>query len=231
MYQVKEIFYTLQGEGTHSGRAAVFMRFSGCNLWTGREVDRAQAICQFCDTDFVGVDGENGGKYATAEELALKACRVAIGDREETSKVDGLLIVLTGGEPLLQVDAALIDALHTQGFEIAVETNGTIKVPAGLDWVCVSPKAGSEIVQKSGNELKLVFGQEGLTPEEFESWDFDHFYLQPMDTLRLSSKRSDYSQINIRDETDSLTDQVIAYCKAHPKWKLSLQTHKILNIA
>lgn len=231
MYQVKEIFYTLQGEGTHSGRAAVFMRFSGCNLWTGREVDRAQAICQFCDTDFVGVDGENGGKYATAEELALKACRVAIGDREETSNVDGLLIVLTGGEPLLQVDAALIDALHTQGFEIAVETNGTIKVPAGLDWVCVSPKAGSEIVQKSGNELKLVFGQEGLTPEEFESWEFDHFYLQPMDTLRVSSKRSDYSQINIRDETDSLTDQVIAYCKAHPKWKLSLQTHKILNIA
>ncbi len=231
MYQVKEIFYTLQGEGTHSGRAAVFMRFSGCNLWTGREVDRAQAICQFCDTDFVGVDGENGGKYATAEELALKACRVAIGDREETSNVDGLLIVLTGGEPLLQVDAALIDALHTQGFEIAVETNGTIKVPAGLDWVCVSPKAGSEIVQKSGNELKLVFGQKGLTPEEFESWDFDHFYLQPMDTLRVSSKRSDYSQINISDETDSLTDQVIAYCKAHPKWKLSLQTHKILNIA
>lgn len=235
MYQVKEIFYTLQGEGTHSGRAAVFMRFSGCNLWTGREVDRAQAICQFCDTDFVGVDGENGGKYATAEELALKACRVAIGDREETSNVDGLLIVLTGGEPLLQVDAALIDALHTEGFEIAVETNGTIKVPAGLDWVCVSPKAGSEIVQKSGNELKLVFGQEGLTPEEFESWDFDHFYLQPMDTLRVSSKRSDYSTIQVRNKsdglTDSLTDQVIAYCKAHPKWKLSLQTHKILNIA
>lgn len=231
MYQVKEIFYTLQGEGTHSGRAAVFMRFSGCNLWTGREVDRAQAICQFCDTDFVGVDGENGGKYATAEELALKACRVAIGDREETSSVDGLLIVLTGGEPLLQVDAALIDALHTQGFEIAVETNGTIKAPSGLDWVCVSPKAGSEIVQKSGDELKLVYGQEGLTPEEFESWDFDHFYLQPMDTLRVSSNKKKFSQINIRDETDSLTDQVIAYCKAHPKWKLSLQTHKILNIA
>lgn len=231
MYQVKEIFYTLQGEGTHSGRAAVFLRFSGCNLWTGREVDRAQAVCQFCDTDFVGIDGLNGGKYATAEELALKACRVALGEREETSNLDGLLIVLTGGEPLLQVDAALIDALHNQGFEIAVETNGTIKAPPGLDWVCVSPKAGSEIVQKSGNELKLVYGQEGLTPEEFEAWDFDHFYLQPMDTLRVSGKRSDYSQINIRDETDSLTDQVIAYCKAHPKWKLSLQTHKILNIA
>ncbi len=231
MYQVKEIFYTLQGEGTHSGRAAVFLRFSGCNLWTGREVDRAQAVCQFCDTDFVGIDGLNGGKYATAEELALKACRVALGEREETSNLDGLLIVLTGGEPLLQVDAALIDALHNQGFEIAVETNGTIKAPTGLDWVCVSPKAGSEIIQKSGNELKLVYGQKGLAPEEFEAWDFDHFYLQPMDTLRVSGKRGDYSQINIRDETDSLTDQVIAYCKAHPKWKLSLQTHKILNIA
>ena len=160
MYQVKEIFYTLQGEGAHSGRPAVFMRFSGCNLWTGREVDRETAQCQFCDTDFVGVDGENGGKYKTAEELALKAQLVATGlGRENSEKIEGLLIVLTGGEPLLQVDEPLIEALHAQGFEIAIETNGTIKAPDGLDWICVSPKAGTEIVQRSGNELKLVYGQ------------------------------------------------------------------------
>ena len=237
MYQVKEIFYTLQGEGCHAGRPAVFLRFSGCNLWSGREIDRATAECQFCDTDFVGVDGENGGKYRTAEELAMKACQVALmdvcsGDGERLDvKLDGLLIVLTGGEPLLQLDGPLIDALHAQGFEIAIETNGTIKAPDGLDWICVSPKAGTEIVQRSGNELKLVYGQNGLTPKDFEDWDFTHFYLQPMDTLRVSNKRGDYSQIKIHGETDSLTDQVIAYCKAHPKWKLSLQTHKILNIA
>ena len=232
MYQVKEIFYTLQGEGAHSGRPAVFMRFSGCNLWTGREIDRETAQCQFCDTDFVGVDGENGGKYKTAEELALKAQLVATGlGKEKSEKIEGLLIVLTGGEPLLQVDEPLIEALHAQGFEIAIETNGTIKAPNGLDWICVSPKAGTEIVQRSGNELKLVYGQKGVDPAQFEDWAFDHFYLQPMDTLKVSSKGCDYSQINIHDETDCLTDQVIAYCKAHPKWKLSLQTHKILNIA
>ncbi len=236
MYQVKEIFYTLQGEGTHSGRAAVFMRFSGCNLWSGREVDRSTAICQFCDTDFVGVNGVNGGKYSSAQDLALKAHQVATDFRNEAPEnLDGLLIVLTGGEPLLQVDDNLIDALHAQGFEIAVETNGTIKAPAKLDWVCVSPKAGSDVIQKSGNELKLVYGQDGITPEQFETWDFDHFYLQPMDTQRVSGNKGDYSTIQAINKsdglTDSLTDQVIAYCKAHPKWKLSLQTHKILNIA
>ena len=231
MYQVKEIFYTLQGEGTHSGRAAVFMRFSGCNLWTGREVDRSTAICQFCDTDFVGVDGENGGKYTTAEELALKAYQVATGfKKEESETLEGLLIVLTGGEPLLQVDEPLIDALHEQGFEIAVETNGTIKAPSGLDWVCVSPKAGSDIIQKSGNELKLVYGQEEISPEQFEAWEFDHFYLQPMDISNVDTNEDDTSNVS-RDDNERLTNEVIEYCKVHPKWKLSLQTHKILNIA
>lgn len=226
MYQVKEIFYTLQGEGTHSGRPAVFMRFSGCNLWSGREEDRATAQCQFCDTDFVGVDGENGGKFQSADELALKAHSIAVGHEEVTSKkLDGLLIVLTGGEPLLQVDDPLIDALHKQGFEIAVETNGTIKAPDGLDWVCVSPKAGTEIVQKSGNELKLVYGQDGVDPAQFENWTFEHFYLQPMDTSKVGTRGGKC------DENERLTAEVIDYCKAHPKWKLSLQTHKILNIA
>jgi 7-carboxy-7-deazaguanine synthase (Cx14CxxC type) len=221
MYQVKEIFYTLQGEGTHSGRPAVFMRFSGCNLWSGREVDRATAQCQFCDTDFVGVDGVNGGKFQSADELALKASEVAIDfmnsadGMKAAAKLNGLLIVLTGGEPLLQVDSPLIEALHKQGFEIAVETNGTIKAPDGIDWICVSPKAGTDIVQKSGKELKLVYGQEGVDPAQFKDWDFEHFYLQPMDC----------------GNTEQLTEDVITYCKAHPQWKLSLQTHKILNIA
>lgn len=242
MYQVKEIFYTLQGEGSHSGRPAVFMRFSGCNLWSGREVDRNTAHCQFCDTDFVGVDGENGGKFSSADDLARKAALVANSfildnqvmiesTQERAQHVSDLLIVLTGGEPLLQVDENLLKALKAKGFEIAIETNGTIKAPEGIDWICVSPKAGTDIVQRSGQELKLVYGQEGLSPKDFEDWDFEHFYLQPMDTLRVSHKRGDTSQIKINGETDSLTDQVIAYCKAHPKWKLSLQTHKILNIA
>lgn len=234
MYQVKEIFYTLQGEGTHSGRPAVFMRFSGCNLWSGREVDRATAQCQFCDTDFVGVDGENGGKFQSGDELALKASEVATNfmngadAMKASAKPSGLLIVLTGGEPLLQIDTPLIEALHKQGFEIAVETNGTIKAPEGLDWICVSPKAGTEIVQRSGNELKLVYGQEGVDPAHFQDWDFEHFYLQPMDTLKVNSLDT---QNTVCGKNERLTAEVIEYCKAHPQWKLSLQTHKILNIA
>lgn len=223
MYSVKEIFYTLQGEGTHSGRAAVFMRFTGCNLWTGREQDRASAVCQFCDTDFIGTNGLNGGKFKSATELALKAVEVAkadvaeanSADTESDSLVDGLLIVLTGGEPLLQVDESLIAALHERGFEIAVETNGTIDAPEGLDWICVSPKSGSEVILRQGNELKLVFGQDGVLPEQFVDWEFDHFYLQPMDCA----------------DNQRLTTETIEYCKDHPQWKLSLQTHKILNIA
>lgn len=191
------------------------MRFAGCNLWTGREQDRAKAVCQFCDTDFVGTDGVNGGQFAESAELAVKAVEVA-GCLAEGS-VDGLLIVLTGGEPLLQVDDALIKALQASGFEVAVETNGTIKAPSSLDWICVSPKASSDIVQRHGNELKLVFGQDKFGPADFETfatWDFDHFYLQPMDC----------------EDTDRLTRETIHYCKAHPLWKLSLQTHKILQI-
>ncbi len=215
MYSVKEIFYTLQGEGAQSGRPAVFMRFSGCNLWTGREQDRDKAVCRFCDTDFVGTDGVNGGQFAEANELAQKAVEVA--GSASSDLVDGLLIVLTGGEPLLQVDDVLIKALQSAGFDVAVETNGTIKAPSSLDWICVSPKAGSEIVQRYGDELKLVFGQEEFTEEDiqaFTTWDFDHFYLQPMDCK----------------DIDRLTRETIEYCKANPKWKLSLQTHKLLQI-
>lgn len=218
MYSVKEIFYTLQGEGAQSGRPAVFLRFSGCNLWSGREEDRAEAVCRFCDTDFVGTDGVNGGKFRGADELAAKAVAVA---REGGSQVatngdaaSGLMIVLTGGEPLLQVDAPLIAALKRAGFFIAVETNGTIAAPEGLDWICVSPKAGSEVVQRRGDELKVVYGQEGLSLGAMLSWDFSHFYLQPMDG----------------GDIDRLTGEAIAYCKANPAWKLSLQTHKILQI-
>lgn len=217
MYSVKEIFYTLQGEGAQTGRPALFLRFAGCNLWSGREADRQAAICSFCDTDFVGTDGENGGQFKSATALAARAVEVALGLCAEDAldkSVNGLQIVLTGGEPLLQVDSALIDALHERGFFIAVETNGTIKAPSGLDWVCVSPKLGSEVVQRSGDELKVVYGQDGLNPEEFLSWDFTHFYLQPMDC----------------SDIDQLTMAVIEYCKAHPRWKLSLQSHKILQI-
>lgn len=215
MYSVKEIFYTLQGEGAQSGRPAVFMRFSGCNLWTGREQDRDKAVCKFCDTDFVGTDGVNGGQFAEANELALKAVEVA--GCASSGLVDDLLIVLTGGEPLLQVDDVLIKALQAAGFEVAVETNGTIKAPSSLDWICVSPKAGSDIVQRFGDELKLVFGQENFSPEDiqaFTAWDFDHFYLQPMDCK----------------DIDRFTKETIDYCKSNPKWKLSLQTHKLLQI-
>lgn len=208
MYQVKEMFYTLQGEGAHAGRPALFCRFAGCNLWTGREADRTSAICQFCDTDFVGTDGQNGGKFKTAKDLAAKIASLWQGEREN------LYTVLTGGEPMLQIDDALVDALHAEGFEIACETNGTIAPHKGIDWVCVSPKAGAEFVARQGDELKLVFPQPSLMPDQLGTTDFTHYYLQPMDGP------------NVRENTA----QAVKYAMAHPKWKLSLQTHKILGI-
>ena len=206
-YSVKEIFYTLQGEGAQSGRAAVFCRFSGCNLWSGREGDRGSAECSFCDTDFTGSDGPGGGKFKTAEELA-DACIEARGFHGPG------LVVLTGGEPMLQVDAALVDALHDKGFEIAVETNGTLPVPASIDWICVSPKAGTDLKQQSGNELKLVYPQSGQDPETFARLAFDHHFLQPMDGPDRAAN----------------TALAVAYCKAHPHWRLSLQSHKLIGI-
>ena len=209
-YAVKELFTTLQGEGANTGRAAVFCRFAGCNLWSGREADRATAVCRFCDTDFVGTDGPGGGRFADAAALA-RAAR-ALWDAECG---DGApFVVCTGGEPLLQLDDALIAAFHGAGFEIAVETNGTIEAPAGLDWICVSPKAGAALVQKTGSELKLVYPQAGAAPEDFTGLAFDHFFLQPMDGPA-------------RDEN---TRAAIAYCLAHPGWRLSLQTHKYLGL-
>lgn len=211
MYSVKEIFYTLQGEGANAGTPAVFCRFAGCNLWSGREIDRADAQCRFCDTDFVGTDGDGGGKFRTASALA-QACR-----REMTAAsadAQSPLVVLTGGEPMLQVDAALIDALHEAGFRIAAETNGTLPVPPGIDWICVSPKAGTEIKQTSGDELKLVYPQMDIVPDDVAGLDFTHFFLQPMD-----------GPDQMRN-----TEAAIAYCKANPRWRLSVQTHKILGI-
>src|SRR4051812_26479394 len=208
-YAVKEIFYTLQGEGRNAGRAAVFCRFAGCNLWTGQEADRARAICSFCDTDFVGMDGPGGGRFATGASLAE-----AIANRWPTPDRQGRLVVLTGGEPLLQVDDELIQALHAREFEIAVETNGTIAPPAGIDWLCVSPKAGAELVVRAGQELKLVFPQPALPPEAFEALDFQHFFLQPMDSPARAAN----------------TAAAVAYCLRHPRWRLSLQTHKLIGI-
>ena len=208
MYTVKEIFYTLQGEGANAGRAAVFCRFSGCNLWTGREADRATAICDFCDTDFVGV-GPDGGKFATAAQLAS-----AVAARWPLESHDRRFVVCTGGEPLLQLDAEAVAALHDEGFEVAIETNGTLAAPIGIDWICVSPKAGATLVLRRGNELKLVFPQPGFEPERFESLDFEHFFLQPMDGPRAAE--------NTRSATQ--------YCLTHPRWRLSLQTHKLLGI-
>ena len=210
-YSVKEIFYTLQGEGANAGRPAVFCRFAGCNLWTGREADRAEAVCQFCDTDFVGIDGPGGGKFETADELAEAVHRawpseVAPGARP--------LVVCTGGEPLLQLDDAAVLALHRRGFEVAVETNGTRTPPAGLDWVCVSPKAGAPLVLESGDELKLVYPQPGAEPERFRGLSFRHFFLQPMDG----------------PERARNTALAVTYCLEHPEWRLSLQTHKMLGI-
>lgn len=207
-YLVKEIYYTLQGEGAHTGRAAVFCRFSGCNLWSGREEDRATAICSFCDTDFRGTDGPGGGRYG-AEELADQVARHWPSGQEGKPYV-----VCTGGEPLLQLDAAVIDAFHSRGFEIGVETNGTVAAPEGIDWLCVSPKAGSVLLQHDGDELKLVFPQPGAEPERYEHLAFHHFFLQPMDGPEQAR--------NIRE--------AIAYCLAHPRWRLSLQTHKFTGI-
>jgi len=207
MYAVKEIFLTLQGEGAQTGRRAVFCRFAGCNLWSGREEDREDAVCKFCDTEFVGTDGTKGGKY-TAGELAQTIEQEWGEDRHHR------FVVLTGGEPLLQVDEALIAALHGVGFEIAVETNGTVEPPRGLDWVCVSPKAGAELVVQTGNELKLVFPQQGAAPEAFADLAFEHFSLQPMDGPNVGEN----------------TARAIAYCITHPQWRLSLQTQKALGI-
>ncbi len=208
-YAVKEIFYTLQGEGAQVGRAAVFCRFAGCNLWSGREEDRAEAACQFCDTDFVGVDGQGGGKFATAQSLAA-----AVRAQWPSNAGGKPLVVCTGGEPLLQLDDALVQALHAQGFEIAVETNGTQPAPAGLDWICVSPKADAPLALTSGNELKLVYPQLLALPERFASLDFQHFFLQPMDGPQQAA--------NMR--------RAVAYCMAHPQWRLSVQMHKVVGI-
>ncbi len=208
MYQVKEIFATLQGEGFHAGRAAVFCRFAGCNLWTGRERDRETAVCRFCDTDFVGTDGPGGGKFDDAQALA--AAIAAQWQAPEGQR----FTVLTGGEPLLQVDAPLIAALHRYGFEIAVETNGTIEAPAGIDWLCVSPKAGAGVKQRAGDELKLVYPQEDCLPTTLGATDFKHYYLQPMDGPDWRKNVS----------------AAVAYCAAHPRWRLSLQTHKLIGI-
>jgi len=207
-YSVKELFYTLQGEGLRAGRPAVFCRFAGCNLWSGRQEDRDSAICQFCDTDFVGTDGTLGGKYQNATELANIIAGLWPSGRSQQ------YVVLTGGEPLLQVDRALINALHAKNFEIAVETNGTLKVPDGIDWICVSPKAGADWVQRTGQELKLVFPQPNLMPDQLAPSNFEHYLLQPMDGL---DKRSN-------------TRAAIAYCQDNPEWRLSVQTHKVLEI-
>jgi 7-carboxy-7-deazaguanine synthase len=210
MYAVKEIYYTLQGEGAQAGRPAVFCRFAGCNLWSGREEDRAAATCDFCDTDFVGVDGPGGGKFADADTLA-RACRETWRGNSGTPP----FVVLTGGEPMLQVDEVLVAALHTAGFEVAIETNGTLPVLPSIDWVCVSPKAGAPLRQHSGDELKLVYPQGTLRPEEVQALDFTHFLLQPLDD-------GSGDPANVRAAVD--------YCLAHPKWRLSLQTHKLLGL-
>ncbi len=208
-YSVKEIFLTLQGEGAQAGRRAVFLRFSGCNLWTGREEDRSKAICQFCDTDFVGTDGENGGKFASAEELAQKVKeiwgRTAAGPP---------YVVVTGGEPMLQLDGPLVAALHAQGFEIGVESNGTLPATPGIDWLCISPKAGSAVVQRTGQELKLVWPQPGSDWQDMQGWGFDHFLIQPMDNAARAENLA----------------EAIEFVMANPQWRLSLQNHKALGL-
>lgn len=208
MYKVKEIYYTLQGEGFHTGRPAIFLRFTGCNLWSGREEDRATAICKFCDTDFWGMDGLHGGKY-TATELVTK-CKSLWPE----SNKDNPFIVCTGGEPALQLDTELIESFHVQHCKVAVETNGTKPLPPNIDWICMSPKANTEIVVTKGHELKIVFPQLGIMPTDFENYDFEHFYLQPMDS----------------PTQEDNTWQAIRYCKDNPQWKLSVQIHKVLNI-
>ena len=208
-YLVKEIFLTLQGEGAQAGSPAVFCRFTGCNLWTGREEHRSIAVCQFCDTDFVGTDGPGGGQFATADDLADAIASAWTGDDDRQR-----LVVCTGGEPLLQLDDDLVAALHARGFRIAIETNGTLAPPDGIDWICMSPKAGADIVLTSGHELKLIYPQPLLTPEMVEHLDFEHFYLQPMDG----------------PDRDANTAAAVAHCLAHPRWRLSVQTHKYLGI-
>nr|ACN38359.1 putative sisomicin production protein [Micromonospora inyonensis]AEA35393.1 putative sisomicin production protein [Micromonospora inyonensis] len=212
VYRIKEIFYTLQGEGTHAGRPAVFCRFTSCNLWTGREEDRHRAICQFCDTDFVGTDGPGGGRFATAAELAAAVATAWRGQAHPRSRP---YVVCTGGEPLLQLDEAAVAALHEAGFEVAVETNGTRPAPPGLDWVCVSPKAGADLVLTRGDDLKLVYPQPGAEPGRFEHLDFTHFMLQPMDG----------------PDRVANTEAAVRYCLEHPQWRFSLQTHKYIGIA
>lgn len=209
-YAVKELFLTLQGEGAQAGRRAIFLRFAGCNLWSGREEDRASAICPFCDTNFVGTDGANGGRY---EAAALAAKAWALWGNGSSP-----LVVVTGGEPMLQLDEALLEALHGHGFEVAVETNGTLPAPPGLDWICVSPKAGTDVVQRSGNELKLVWPQEGIDPEPLLAWRFDHFLIQPRDYPDDPSAR------------DQALRQAIDYVMVHSRWRLGLQTHKLLGL-
>ncbi|HEX6703885.1 MAG TPA: 7-carboxy-7-deazaguanine synthase [Albitalea sp.] len=207
-YSIKEVFYTLQGEGHRAGRPAVFCRFAGCNLWTGREEDRSRAICRFCDTDFVGANGTLGGKFDSADSLAnVIAAQWPAGEAHR-------YVVLTGGEPLLQVDSPLVDALHRRDFEIAVETNGTVPAPSGIDWICVSPKAGTTLAIRSGDELKLVYPQEGIDPGQFTDLAFGRFYLQPMDGPCRSSN----------------TERAVEYCRQQPKWNLSVQTHKMIGI-
>jgi 7-carboxy-7-deazaguanine synthase (Cx14CxxC type) len=208
VYKIKEIYYTLQGEGAQTGRAAIFCRFTGCNLWSGREEDRTKAICQFCDTDFWGTDGVNGGRYS-AEDLAEQVFSLWNAKGKGTPYV-----VCTGGEPLLQLDENLINAFHLKGLEIAIETNGTIEAPKGIDWICVSPKANTNIILTKGNELKLVYPQVNADPERYQNLDFDNFFLQPMDNTHQNSNIS----------------ACIQYCLEHPQWRLSLQTHKLLNI-
>jgi 7-carboxy-7-deazaguanine synthase len=208
IYSIKEMFYSLQGEGRHAGRPAVFCRFAGCNLWNGREIDRAEAACNFCDTDFVGVDGLGGGRFNDADALADAIARMWRGEGS------GRFVVLTGGEPLLQVTDALVAALHTRDFEIAVETNGTLVAPAAIDWITVSPKGSTTLTQTTGNELKLVFPQVGVDPKRFETLAFDHYLLQPLDG----------------PDREANTQAAIAYCLQHPRWRLSLQTHKFMGI-
>ncbi|MGY9004903.1 MAG: 7-carboxy-7-deazaguanine synthase [Alphaproteobacteria bacterium] len=211
-YMVKEMYLTLQGEGAQAGRAALFCRFSGCNLWSGREKDRLSAQCQFCDTDFVGTDGPGGSQFEDAASLVAAA--TALWAKDSDGEAPGY-VVCTGGEPLLQLDKALVDAFHGAGFSIAIETNGTLAAPDGIDWICVSPKAGTDLVLTTGNELKLVYPQTGAAPELYSDLDFDHFFLQPMDC----------------PERDQNTKKVIEYCLAHPRWRLSLQIHKTLGLA
>jgi 7-carboxy-7-deazaguanine synthase (Cx14CxxC type) len=208
-YAVKEIFYTLQGEGANTGRPAVFCRFAGCNLWNGREQDRAEAVCRFCDTDFLGTDGPGGGRFASPDALAGAVAATWPEDNTEQR-----FVVCTGGEPLLQLDQPLVDALHRQGFQVAVETNGTQPLLPGIDWICVSPKAGAPLVVRTGDELKLVFPQAGADPASFERLSFTHFYLQPMDG----------------PEREVNTAAALHYCLTHPRWRLSLQTHKLLGL-